>query len=920
MDLIQPYYFEPRKDDSHIDLGGQWSFFGSEVILENFTEDMWKYNTTIPRSLYHSMHEAGILPDPYWGDNSKYYKDLDEQVWYYRKKFTLDERINGKTAILAFDGVSYYSRLWINGELIGDHEGMFGGPVYDATEKLHVGENEIVVETKAFNYGCKEECKFVDNYYRTYTQLMPWNLAKDNAASNGHFTIIGIWNNVRLELLEPLHLSRPYLYTESVTDYAAKLRLDVQLIDGTLTEIRKFHGNKDKYTDGYTFCYGEGLSGIVKDKKVKIVTEITEPDTKRVVYRSEDMEDLVDYTKMYTDSPYEEYQYFTKDIVIEKPRLWYPHTMGEPYCYDVKISLFDGEKLCDTHEFKTGIRTFEENYTSGRKYAHRWGKYHFSVNGEPIFLKALNWMCADFLYYMDPKEYEWAINMVKEAGIEMLRVWNGGSYPEWDKFYELCDEYGIMVWQDMLLCNTESSKDWNFTLVESQLAYNIYRIRNHPSLVILCGGNEFNAFNDNNAGVMFVQTRLHDDLAPHTVFKNTTPEKGSCHMYANAEPSWLRHSHRDLAFIGETGLHCFPSYGTYKKLLPEYELVTKLPDLADPSFPKNFPNMLNHFTEYNPKFVPRLMSRSSQIINVKDMYLEDLCEASQVQVCEFYTLAVQSMRERYPSCGGINLWVFKRHWTTAGVQLVDGMGQPARTYYAVKNVYKKNQIIWSVPWTIIAPGETMPLDLVVQGDGHESLLGAQARLTIYRPDLTVEKVVEARVDGHNRSFNLGEFTPDEKYTDKAFLVSAELIKNGVRLHETTYFIRCTSVLADPETYKKYRTTHCGNMTFENGPWVKPCIKAAGQAKLTAKLVDKGMAGNYHYYDVRVENVSRFPAYPVTFQLDEETPRHYESDAMFMLRPGDSRVIRITTDSDKDYSAKDIEVRFWNGEYVRATEL
>ena len=110
------------------------------------------------------------------------------------------------------------------------------------------------------------------------------------------------------------------------------------------------------------------------------------------------------------------------------------------------------------------------------------------------------------------------------------------------------------------------------------------------------------------------------------------------------------------------------------------------------------------------------------------------------------------------------------------------------------------------------------------------------------------------------------------------------------------------------------------MTFENGPWVKPCIQAANKAKLTAKLVETGMAGNYRYYDVRIENVSKYPAYPITFQLDEDTPRHYESDAMFMLRPGDSRVIRITTDSLKEYSAKDIEVRFWNGEYVRATEL
>jgi hypothetical protein len=391
-------------------------------------------------------------------------------------------------------------------------------------------------------------------------------------------------------------------------------------------------------------------------------------------------------------------------------------------------------------------------------------------------------------------------------------------------------------------------------------------------------------------------------------------------MYANAEPSWLRHSHRDLPFIGETGLHCFPPFATYKKLLPESEYNRKLPDLSDPSFVKDFPCMLNHFTEYNPKFVPRLMSRTSQIIDVKNMTLEDLSEASQMQVTEFYTLAVQSMRERYPSCGGINLWVFKRHWTTAGVQCVDGMGQPARTYYAVKHMYEGNQIIWSVPWVNIAPGETLPLDMVAIADRNTSILGSTVKLTIYRPDLTVEKVYERKLTDHVRNFSFGEFTPDEKYTDKCFLVSAELIKSGERIAETTYFIKCTSVLADPETYKAYRTTHCGNMTFENGPCLKPNIVNANKATLTAELVETGKDGDYTYYDVRIENTSKYPAYPITFELDEDIPRHYDSDSVFMLRAGDCRKIRITTDSKTAYGASDIKVKFWNGEDVVATEI
>ena len=397
MNLVQPYYIEPRADGAHISLDGLWQLAWADTAQECFAKDFWRYETTLPKSLYWSLFEAGILPDPYEGTNSKEYHWVDEKIWYYKKTFVLSKEAEGKRAFLSFDGVAYYSRLWVNGVLLGDHEGMFGGPACEVTELLSfVDENEIIVEVKACNFGCKDGY-LARHYDGTKKEIVPWNIARDTQTSNGDMIVIGIWNHVRLELLDAYHISRPYLYTESIGENEAKLCLEMEIADGSLPELRAYYGYEEN-SYSYTRAYDRGITGAVKDKTVRIVTEIRESDTGKTVFRSEDEESILDYEKLCMDARYHEIQYVKKDIVIEKPRLWYPHGMGEPYLYDVRISLYDGDRLCDTQSFKSGIRTFTAAPTAGRKYRHRTENFLFSINGEEIFIKGINWMPIDFLY------------------------------------------------------------------------------------------------------------------------------------------------------------------------------------------------------------------------------------------------------------------------------------------------------------------------------------------------------------------------------------------------------------------------------------------------------------------------------------------------------------------------------------------
>ncbi|MBR2466600.1 MAG: hypothetical protein IKB38_06720 [Clostridia bacterium] len=923
MELNQPYYIDVRRDACHLELDGEWSFFFSDTEIDEFTEDMWKYRATMPRSVYHALSEAGILPDPYFGTNSEKYTAVDEKIWYFRKKFNTGTGLSRKRALLSFDGVAYYSRTFINGVLLGEHEGMFGGPAIDVTEHLNFGdENELIVEIKACNFGKKGDERFVyrgDGNIPQDSPIVPWNVVHDKMTTNGHFIVLGIWNRVRLEFVEPLHVSRPYLYTEEADERRAILHLEMEITDGTVPDIKSNPSNVYKKPGQYVNTYNPGLTGAVLDRRVEIITEISEPDTGKVIYKSSDEEALIDYERLGIKTEYREMQYFRKNITIDFPRLWYPYGMGEPYLYNVKISLCENGKLLDTHELRTGIRTFGASPTAGRKYRHRWENFRFSVNGRHEFLKGINWMQTDFLYLIDEKEYRWCLTLIKNAGIQLIRVWNGGCFPESDVFYRLCDEMGIMVWQDLMLANTADTRSFSQKVLEDQVSYNLYRIRNHPSLVLICGGNEFQPYADGNAAAVCVQDRATKALVPHLLYHTTTPDKGSAHIYNDFEPTWYRHNYRELPFLAESGIHSFPSFSTWKKCLFEDEINSPLPDIASEEFTKKFPSLLNHFVEYLPERVPRMLARASQIVNMNGVSLEELSEATQVQAYEFYSVMIDSMRANYPRCGGVMPWVFKRSWTTVGIQLVDGAGQAAIQYYAVKNAFSEVKIAWEMPWTVTAPKEPLPLSIAVLSDERSSLSGSQVRLTVFKPDMSTEAVYEHTLTRGERHFSFGDFIPSEDYTDKCFLVFLELEKDGKSISEATCFIKVTSALCNAEIYKKYRTSPTENMYFEKGPWLKESVGSARRAKIKASLIRSGACEDYRYYDVRIENVSDVAAYPVTLHLADDFPRHFESESFFLLPKGGIKTVRITTDCESHFSASDIEIKAWNADTVHAKE-
>ena len=345
------------------------------------------------------------------------------------------------------------------------------------------------------------------------------------------------------------------------------------------------------------------------------------------------------------------------------------------------------------------------------------------------------------------------------------------------------------------------------------------------------------------------------------------------------------------------------------------ETEAVLPDILSPDFKEKFPELLHHFTEYQPDRAPRLLARISQVGDISKMTLADMCDASQAQAYEFYLLMTQAMRVNYPVCGGVMPWAFKRPWNTIGVQLVDAGGRPTHAYYAVKNAFAPIDIALESGFTVIAPGEELPLTARVLSDGKANIDGGEVIVTVYTPSLKVECEYTAEISEQKREFSFESFLPDEKYTDRCFIISAELRYDGRTLARNTYFKKCTTLLADPEVLKRHRTERCENLTFKNGPWLKDNIENGKRAALEAKAIRRGKTGKYIYYDVRIHNVSDTVAFPVSLEIENEPARFYATDSFFLMKPDEYREIRLVCDGLSLSDNAKIKIDAWNADGV-----
>lgn len=432
------------------DLDGEWSFsFGTSAKTPESGVEL-KYSASVPCSVYTALTGAGVINDPYVGTNQIKAAKYASRYYYFEKTFTYSG--DGKAVRLCFDGVADRCEIYLNGESIAAHQGMFGGPYIDVSGKLRNGENKLWVLLKpALNYT--ETVVFNCSYGWHYGQLKP----------------LGIWNDVYLEDLPQVEVDSPFITTLS----SEKMTMDYQatLVNRTSAAVT---GTLNVTVSPSTFT-GKTYSASVSCT--------AQPGESSVRLRFD----------------------------IPEGKLWWPNTVGEQNLYTL-TTVFSSGSSSDAAQSEFGIRTLEfEPFPSGENQ----GSYNRTVviNGKKIFMKGAGWCTIDEMMRFTTEDYDRILSRAHEQGINFLRAWGGGM-PETDEFYALCNKYGICVYQEWPCC-WDSSKTQPADVLYETVVLNTKRIRNNPSLIVYGGGNEGNApFTDTTLNNMGKLTLEYDGTRP----------------------------------------------------------------------------------------------------------------------------------------------------------------------------------------------------------------------------------------------------------------------------------------------------------------------------------------------------------------------------------------------------------------------
>lgn len=431
-------FFGPQDDTAPVSPG--------ELRQSAFTE----IPACVPGNVEIDLLNAGIIENPEIGNNVYKLRKFETFQWWYRVSFDKPEIPDKHQLILRFDGIDCIADIWVNDQKIGRAENMFVEHLFQVTDLLNEKNELFVCIYSAVLEGRKYDREF---WGVRYDALGGESVNIRKAAHSYGWDILprlvsaGIWRDVKLEVLPPTRFKAVYWVTKSVNiiDRTASLYVDWELATERL-EI-----------DDLT------LHIMISNKKTTVFDQSFPIYSTVFRNRIDDLRNI---------------------------DFWWPRGYGEADLYDAVLQVSDSEgRIIAKDTQKIGIRQAELIRTDANT-REQPGEFVFQINGEKIFVKGTNWVALDALHSRDRLHIKRCVEMLVDLNCNMVRMWGGNVY-EQDEFYDLCDEYGIMVWHDFMMGCTMYPQDNEFlSKIEEEASKAIKRIRKHPSVVLWAGNNE----------------------------------------------------------------------------------------------------------------------------------------------------------------------------------------------------------------------------------------------------------------------------------------------------------------------------------------------------------------------------------------------------------------------------------------------
>ncbi|MBW6536809.1 MAG: glycoside hydrolase family 2 protein [Mariniphaga sp.] len=743
-----------------IEINGDWTF-------RQVGENDW-LPATVPGTVHTDLMANGVIDDPYYRLNELDVQWIDKTDWEYKTTFSVDENMLDRDRVqLDFKGLDTYADVYLNGEQILAANNMFRVWKIDVKEMLNAGENELLIlfrspiveglkkynvnefvypgaENDQAERGGVEGAKRVSIYTRKAGYHYGWDWGPRLVTS-------GIWRPVSLKAWDEARIENLQVVQHEVTEekaaFTAVFEIEAEKKENATLAVKN---------DGKTLA----TASVQLQKGIKK---------------------------------------YEVDFEIQNPQLWWTNGLGEAYLYNLTGELKTMQGVISENT-RIGIRTLE----LVREEDEYGTSFYFKLNGHPVFMKGANNIPNDmFLPRVTDENYRKMIETAKNSNMNMLRVWGGGVYEE-DIFYDLCDENGILVWQDfMFACAMFPNDELFLENIRHEAIDNVKRLRNHPSIALWCGNNEIlTAWN--NWGWKGIAERQGEDVPEKVwqayvdIFHKTLPEVveefDAQRSYWGSSPSsglgiqadlvngdehywgvwWGKEPFETYAthlarFMSEYGFQSFPGFSTVKKYTStgDHNIYSEVMKSHQRSSIGNETIEYYLLKEYN---------------RPKDF--ESFLYVNHVLQAEGIKFGLEGHRRAMPFTMGSLYWQLNDVWPVASWSSTDYYQNWKALQYYVKKGFEQ---------VLVSPySDDLKLKVGIVNDRLEKV---NAQLILKMMDFNghviweIASLVEIPANSSRDYFNENKNEFLYRKDTRNLLLSAELIENGKTLSRNIFFFR-----------------------------------------------------------------------------------------------------------------------------------